>query len=187
MSETTECAKRAVRIKALRAKADSTEFPEEAITLREKADELQAKNDALGYVDTPPQSSPFNSAWDQFFGTKWKEDLAEQKLKEYQRWIKKHETKKTQNDCDHEWILLDSITHGEMRHCSKCGKEQVKAPGGWASSYEEYKAEDIKSGRFNVHNPPPTQRRRSSHAECYANGWHENSKAGRASCRRTRG
>lgn len=189
MSETTECAKRAVRIKALRAKADSTEYPAEAATLRDKADELQAKNDAVGYVD-PAESerrqTVFDSFWEEYMRDVRKKGQDE-RIKLYQEYIRRHESGQT--DCVHKWVFLRSTTHGPICHCEKCGKteQRVWAPGGTASSYEEhYVGDEVPPTRMKSRRTQSTgeRRTRTDHSECYANGWHDKSKAGRAQCRR---
>lgn len=93
--------------------------------------------------------------------------------------------------------------HAVRCSCSTCFERRANATGGTYSSYTEY---DPETGESRTHTPctkcqpdamcndcfvkkypsQPAQRARTSHAECYANGWHDNSKAGRAACRRGR-
>jgi predicted DNA-binding WGR domain protein len=94
-------------------------------------------------------------------------------------------------------------THAARCSCSTCFERRANATGGTYSSYTEY---DPETGESRTHTPctkcqpdamcndcfvkkyptQPAQRSRSSHADCYANGVHDNSKAGRAACRRGR-
>lgn len=199
MSETTDCAKRAVRIKALRAKAASTEYPAERDTFNAKADELQAKNDAVGYVDPEERSSRssiFGAAFDDFFRQTYQEAASAEHLRRYQTWLRQQETGRRPAQCVHEWERLEKFNQSVLCECQRCGKREwrVDAPGGTASSYHEYtqnattgeweESTTPRTKRSHKTNPTGERRTRVDHSQCYAEGLHDKSKAGRASCRR---
>lgn len=173
MSETTECAKRAVRIKALRAKADSTEYPKEAATLREKADELQAKNDAVGYRDPEEaerRRTVFDSLWDEYMRKKDRD----KRIKRYQEHIRRQQS---------------GEAHPVECVCNQClAVDPMKIFRNFGARFD-----DEGQAHYDHVKPKPKRSRtqstgerraRTDHSECYANGWHDKSKAGRAQCRR---
>lgn len=190
MSETTDCAKRAVRIKALRAKADSTEYPAEAEALRWKADQLQTKNDDVGYTDPDEadrRGSVFNDFWNDYVATV-RQEQSDERVRVYQEYVRRQQAAET--SCAHSWVTLLSSTAGPLSRCEKCGQieQRVWAQGGTASSYSEhYVGDEVPPTRMKSKKPPTSgeRRARTDHTECYANGWHDKSKAGRAQCRRT--
>lgn len=182
MSETTDCAKRAVRIKALRAKAASTEYPEERETFNAKADELQAKNDSLGYVDPGERSSRsaiFGAAFDDFMRP-YQEAASAEHLRRYQAWLRQQEARKNDAPCSHRWrVIFSAESYRLVNYCVKCGKEDTLLTD------TGNVRDDAPGPKTGAKRRPTSERRpRVDHSECYANGWHDKSKAGRASCRR---
>jgi hypothetical protein len=192
MSDTITCAKRALRIDALRAKADSTEYEPEAVSLRTKADELEAINIAAGYVPEPKRDA-YTSAWDQFFGREYAEQMRADKLRAYQDHIRRstHAT-----DCSCEPCAQDRVNKAasdalfDMMHPRKTRRTaKPKCPYCYPDAMCDkcFQAKYGQSRRDYVnYGDAPRSSARGSHAECYANGVHDNSKAGRAACRRSR-
>lgn len=189
MNPTPEQEKRARRAKALKAKADSSTFPEERDSLLAKVAELEQANRNSGY------SEPVEKEWvyDLF-----REEARKARIRTYQEYVREHgergpncicgtvEQRFLGNECpDHPKKKCECNHHIASGHydwhCSTHGY-RVSAPGGSASSYSEYKVND--DGSFTK--KEPTHRTRTSHSECYATGAHDNSKAGRAACRRGR-
>ena len=185
MSETTDCAKRAVRIKALRAKAASTEYPAERDTLNDKADELQAKNDAVGYVDPDEakrRDSVFSDFWAQCVADQRKAD-SDARVRKYQEYIRRNEAR--QSECIHQWRVVFSAESLKLvKYCAGCGKQSPLDDYVDPGNYRD-EAPGPKTGARRRQSAPTGERHaRVDHSQCYAEGLHDKSKAGRASCRR---
>lgn len=205
---TAEQESRARRAAALRAKANATTFEGERETYNEKAAELEKRNADEGYVDHVSATQAADAMFDLFTA-----QARAEKLRRYQEHIARQQagTLHDPNCLCNECLDLDPMKifkayappprqrrtrtnrdHAVRCSCSTCFERRANATGGTYSSYTEYDPETGESrthtptGRFRTENPPPTQRARGSHAECYANGVHDNSKAGRAACRRGR-
>ncbi|MGH3834106.1 MAG: hypothetical protein ACRDSF_00160 [Pseudonocardiaceae bacterium] len=181
---TEEQQKRARRATALRNKAAATSFPVEAVTFIAKAEELERINANSGYR---PENNPFSV--DNLLST-YRKQASDEKVRQYQKWVAQHGERSETCICgtveqkymgfqcpDHpkkKCVCDDYKTHLYSWNCPTHGTQRST----FADSTDY-------SGRARQQSAG-TRRKSSSHAQCYAEGLHDNTKAGRAACRRGR-
>lgn len=198
---TQEQEKRARRAKALREKAASTSFSAEAASLIAKAEELEKINADSGYRESVTRD----------FMTEYIKAASDEKIRQYQEYVRTHGERGPNCICgtvEQKFLGFECPEHPKKKRTPGCtctglsyGLDYCPVHGykgdsendphkhshiacilcGKKMTREEYRSH--KCGNYERTND---RRKSTSHADCYAQGLHDNSKAGRAQCRRGR-
>lgn len=203
---TSECESRQRRIDGLKSKADSTEFEGERTVLLEKIAQLEDKQRAEGYI-AAASSTPSHSVFNEIFKAQHREET----LKRYRDIIRRNEEAKSHElgcyceDC----LRLDPYRRYRISdpHCDSCKcrnctflnnlwKNAKKDPSPRVKKNtsttprcskcfqaEESCDECLEWYRILNDNRTDTSTR-ISHKDCYAQGLHDKTPAGRSSCRK---